>query len=95
MFTRRSTPEIVAGQKDLCPPVFRHVQDEVAPRRTVRVVPPVRKQVLPQPQFIGYFEEPGRYDLIRVDVIDEERDDPGGETCESRHALFLIKSGRR
>jgi hypothetical protein len=71
--TSTVTGEVVPGQQNLPPLHLRPVQHEVRVWRAVRQVTPVGKEMIPHPGLVRGFQKPRRYDLIRVYVVDEQR----------------------
>ena len=56
--------------------VFREIQYEVLLWRSIRMVPPVGKQVRTESRFVGDLEEARRDNLVGVYVIGEQRCHP-------------------
>ena len=73
VFARRSAPEVIARAENTRALVLGAMQHKIRPHRPVGIVPPVGEQVLPQSGLVGYFQEPGRDDLVRVDVVHRHR----------------------
>ena len=67
--------EVAASDEDFAP-VAGVVQDEVRIRRSVRAVPPVTEQVVPEKRLVprGRLQEAGGNDLVRVHVLERKRD---------------------
>src|SRR5918994_1111662 len=76
---RRPRPEVGPGEQDRPACHLRPVEDEALLGLAVAVVAPVGEQPLAQPGLAGPLEEPGRDDLVGVDVVDRQGDQLAGE----------------
>src|SRR5690606_33435950 len=68
---------------------LRLVENEVRLRIPVDVVAPVREKRVAQPRLVRDLQKAGGDDLIRIDVLDREKHDTGGDALEWVHDLVV------
>src|SRR3954454_942477 len=80
MLARRAGAEVVAHEEDLPAGHPWLVEDERRVlERSVLLEPPVTEQRVREARLVGDLQVARRDDLVRVDVLGAERDDPGRE----------------
>jgi hypothetical protein len=89
MFAGRAASEIVPGQENPGFPVVALVEYEIRPRSPVVRVPPVGEEIFGKTALVRHLQESRRDDLVRVNIVHEERNDTGRE-C--RHFLHQWSS---
>src|SRR5688572_7897202 len=85
MLTRAAAPKVIACDKHFSTLRAQLVQDEIRIRAALRIVAPIEEEVSVKPFFADGLKETRRDDLIRVDIIDRQRNNPAFEGGELFH----------
>src|ERR1022692_2790034 len=89
VLARAAAAEIVACQQHLRALDLRLVEDEIRIRIPLRIVPPVVEELLVEALLGGSLQEARRNDLVGIDVVEGERQNPAFEIREWLHSSVL------
>src|SRR5262249_18837646 len=92
MLARAAAAKIVSRYQNAGPVRARLVQNKLRLRIPARVIAPVAKQALAQTTLVGDLQEPRRNDLVRVDIINRQRDETGREGSNGIHDSNVLTS---
>src|SRR5260370_22777256 len=92
MLARTAATKVVARQQNLRRFGFRSVQNEIGLWAALGVVAPIVEQLVAQSFLRNCFQESRRDDLVGIDVIDCDCDQPAFKWCKSLHCISSLTS---